>query len=80
MAKQIKMRSVTETKYSAGSARQQNQLRSTSEIQSRIDALERQHDAYAGNAALQVQRDAILREIAALRWVLGGDGAIPFRS
>ena len=57
MAKQIKMRSVTE-------------------IQSRIDTLERQHDAYAGNAALQVQRDAILREIAALRWVLGGDGMI----
>lgn len=54
----------------------QIKMRSVAEIQSRIDALERQHDAYAGNAALQVQRDAILREIAALRWVLGGDGMI----
>lgn len=54
----------------------QIKMRSVTEIQSRIDALERQHDAYAGNAALQVQRDAILREIAALRWVLGGDGMI----
>lgn len=54
----------------------QIKMRSVTEIQSRIDALEQQHDAYAGNAALQVQRDAILREIAALRWVLGGDGVI----
>lgn len=54
----------------------QIKMRSVTEIQSRIDALEQQHGAYAGNAALQVQRDAILREIAALRWVLGGDGVI----
>ena len=55
-------------------------MRSVAEIQSRIDQLERQYDAYAGNRAIS---DAllmqILREIAALRWVLGGDGVIPYR-
>ena len=55
-------------------------IRSVAEIQSRIDALERQYDAYAGNQAVsEVLLMQILREIAALRWVLGGDGVIPYR-
>lgn len=55
-------------------------LRSVAEIQSRIDQLERQYDAYAGNrAASEAFMMQILREIAALRWVLGGDGVIPYR-
>ena len=54
-------------------------IRTSAEILDRIDILERQHDTYAGNPALSIQRDAILREIACLRWVLGGDGYVPFR-
>lgn len=55
-------------------------LRSVAEIQSRIDQLERQYDAYAGNQAIsEALLMQILREIAALRWVLGGDGVIPYR-
>jgi len=53
---------------------------SVAEIQSRIDQLERQYDAYAGNQAIsEALLMQILREIAALRWVLGGDGVIPYR-
>jgi len=55
-------------------------MRSVAEIQSRIDQLERQYDAYAGNHAMsEALLMQILREIAALRWVLGGDGVIPYR-
>ncbi|MBQ8729102.1 MAG: hypothetical protein IJY77_02285 [Alphaproteobacteria bacterium] len=55
-------------------------MRSAAEIQSRIDQLERQYDAYAGNRAIsEALLMQILREIAALRWVLGGDGVIPYR-
>ena len=55
-------------------------IRSVAEIQSRIDQLERQYDAYAGNRAMsEALLMQILREIAALRWVLGGDGVIPYR-
>lgn len=55
-------------------------MRSAAEIQSRIDQLERQYDAYAGNRAIsEAHLMQILREIAALRWVLGGDGVIPYR-
>lgn len=55
-------------------------IRSAAEIQSRIDQLERQYDAYAGNRAIsEALLMQILREIAALRWVLGGDGVIPYR-
>jgi len=55
-------------------------MRSVAEIQSRIDQLERQYDAYAGNRAMsEALLMQILREIAALRWVLGGDGVIPYR-
>lgn len=55
-------------------------MRSVAEIQSRIDQLERQYDAYAGNRAVsEALLMQILREIAALRWVLGGDGVIPYR-
>ncbi|MBR4860065.1 MAG: hypothetical protein IKV10_02070 [Alphaproteobacteria bacterium] len=55
-------------------------MRSVAEIQSRIDQLERQYDAYAGNRAIsEALLMQILREIAALRWVLGGDGVIPYR-
>mgnify|MGYP003289082525 CR=1 FL=1 len=55
-------------------------IRSVAEIQSRIDQLERQYDAYAGNQAIsEALLMQILREIAALRWVLGGDGVIPYR-
>lgn len=54
-------------------------MRSVAEIQSRIDQLERQYDAYAGNRAASEVLMPILREIAALRWVLGGDGVIPYR-
>ena len=55
-------------------------IRSVAEIQSRIDQLERQYDAYAGNQAIsEALLMQILREIAALRWVMGGDGVIPYR-
>lgn len=55
-------------------------MRSVAEIQSRIDQLERQYDAYAGNRAIsEALLMQILREIAALRWVLGGDGVMPYR-
>lgn len=55
-------------------------MRSVAEIQSRIDQLERQYDAYAGNRAMsEALLMQILREIAALRWVLGGDGVMPYR-
>lgn len=55
-------------------------MRSVAEIQSRIGQLERQYDAYAGNRAIsEALLMQILREIAALRWVLGGDGVIPYR-
>lgn len=56
-------------------------MRSAAEIQARIDELERVYDEYAGMIMRpndpRIERNAcILREIAALRWVLGGDGTI----
>lgn len=56
-------------------------MRSVAEIQARIDELERVYDEYAGMIMRpndpRIEHNAcILREIAALRWVLGGDGMI----
>lgn len=55
-------------------------MRTESEVKARIDDLERLYDARAAGDASQATLEPILREIAVLRWVLGGSGAIPFRS
>lgn len=59
----------------------QVKMRSAAEIQARIDELERVYDEYVGMVLRpddpRIERNAcIAREIAVLRWVLGGDGMI----
>ncbi len=52
-------------------------MRTESEIKARIGELERLYDVRGADADPKT-KEPILREIAVLRWVLGGSGAIPF--